>query len=210
MTITAPPVTSELPRQRAASTLEPMPALSAPDAAELLARLIACDEQAWRVAVLQYHRLVVSAVRKVLNEPADIEEATQRTWLAFWMHADSVKDPSRLPGWLSVTARREALSLIRSRRREVLTDDLSGYESGWVPDTYVQVEMAERARYLHQAVERLPERQRRLMTELLADRASYEELSRTLNIPRGSIGPMRARALRALRGMLAEFELEAV
>lgn len=172
----------------------------------LLARLIACDESAWRTVVERYHRLVACSVRRVVSNPADIDEAVQRTWLALWRFSGSVRDARRLPGWLSVTARREALALIRARKHEVLVEDPGRLDTGSLPDASVLVEQAERAKYLRKAVDRLPERQRRLMLELLADRASYDELSTMLDIPRGSIGPMRARALRALREMLHSLE----
>lgn len=172
----------------------------------LLARLVACDESAWRLVVERYHRLVACAVRRVVTNPADVDEAIQRTWLALWRFSSSVRDAQRLPGWLSVTARREALALIRSRRHEVLVEDAGRLDTSSLPDVSVLVEQAERAKYLRKAVDRLPERQRRLMLELLADRASYDELSSMLDIPRGSIGPMRARALRALRDMLHSLE----
>ncbi|MGI8416670.1 MAG: RNA polymerase sigma factor, partial [Nakamurella sp.] len=148
--------------------------------------------------------------RRVVSCPSDIDEAMQRSWLALWRNASAVRDAGRLPGWLSVTARREALAIVRRRRREVLVEDLGRFDAGYFPDASVLVEHAERARYLRQAVDRLPDKQRRLMRELLADRSSYDELSIRLAIPRGSIGPMRARALRSLRQMLPALEPEPV
>jgi DNA-directed RNA polymerase specialized sigma24 family protein len=56
------------------------------------------------------------------------------------------------------------------------------------------------------AMRRLPARSRTLLTLLAAAPArSYGEVSKTLGMPVGSIGPTRARGLRQLRG-----ELEAV
>lgn len=194
----------------------------------LLVRLAEGDPDAWRTVVDRYRPLVCAAARRVVSGQADVDEAAQRTWLALWRHAGAVREASRLPGWLGVTARREALAMVR-RRREVLVADVgvldrvsrspvaqastspigsSASSAGAfaAQDSSVLVERAERARYLRLAVERLPERQRMLMQALLADRSSYDELSRMLNIPRGSIGPMRARALRSLRVMMQTWE----
>lgn len=228
--------TSLLPRPRTGPTV-PAPAVApsvavpmhrpdTPNARDscdemLLVRLADGDPEAWRTVVTRFRPLVCVAARRVVSGQADVEEAAQRTWLALWRHADSVREASRLPGWLGVTARREALAMVR-KRREVLVGDVgvldhvsrspvaqastspigsSAASTGAcaAQDPSVLVERAERARYLRLAVERLPERQRRLMRALLTDRTSYDELSRTLDIPRGSIGPMRARALRSLR-----------
>ena len=50
----------------------------------------------------------------------------------------------------------------------------------------------------------LPEKRRELLLMLLADPpVSYDEISARLGIPRGSIGPTRARALEQLRSSRA-------
>ena len=204
----ARPPGAQLARAQLADTgpTETGPGETGPTDAELLTRLVAGDEQAWRTAIERYQRLVSLAVRRIVSGPSDVDEAVQRTWLALWRNAGSVREAGRLPGWLSVTARREALALIRGRRREVLVEDFGRMDLGSFPDASLLVEQAERVRYLRQAVDRLPERQRRLMCELLTDRLSYDELSVSLNIPRGSIGPMRARALRTLRELMPALE----
>ena len=51
-----------------------------------------------------------------------------------------------------------------------------------------------------QAIDALPARQRELMLALLAEpEPSYAEVARALEMPIGSIGPTRARALARLR-----------
>jgi DNA-directed RNA polymerase specialized sigma24 family protein len=55
---------------------------------------------------------------------------------------------------------------------------------------------------LHSAVEALPATQRLLVRALLREPSSYDDLSRELGIPRGSLGPLRGRAVRTLRSRL--------
>ena len=56
-----------------------------------------------------------------------------------------------------------------------------------------------------QALEQLSERDRTLLRMLAADpMPSYEEIGAALDMPIGSIGPTRARALERLRRKLAE------
>jgi DNA-directed RNA polymerase specialized sigma24 family protein len=58
----------------------------------------------------------------------------------------------------------------------------------------------ERDRMLNQLVDRLPTRSQVLLRLLSADPPlSYKEISDTLSMPIGSIGPTRARALEQLR-----------
>ena len=57
---------------------------------------------------------------------------------------------------------------------------------------------------MREALAELPTDRRRLLELLVADPpASYDEISRTLGIPIGSIGPTRARALTQLRNTRA-------
>ncbi len=67
--------------------------------------------------------------------------------------------------------------------------------------------LAERNEMLWRAVDRLPERQRQLILALsVTPSPSYKDVARALSMPIGSIGPVRGRALRTLRHLLAESE----
>jgi DNA-directed RNA polymerase specialized sigma24 family protein len=60
------------------------------------------------------------------------------------------------------------------------------------------------AEALHRAVEELPSHQRALIRALLETPVpSYAEISHRLNMPIGSIGPIRGRALQRLAAALA-------
>ena len=62
----------------------------------------------------------------------------------------------------------------------------------------------ERAHALREAMLELPASRRELLTLLMADPPlSYDEISTRLGIPKGSIGPTRARALDQLRNTRA-------
>jgi len=53
---------------------------------------------------------------------------------------------------------------------------------------------------LTRALATLPQRQRELMTLIVSEpSANYEQISATLDMPVGSIGPIRARSLARLR-----------
>lgn len=190
---------------------------------DLVTKLQAGDPESWRSVVDRYQGLVCATARRIVSTTADVDEVAQRTWTALWRHADAVRDLDRLAGWLGVTARREALGILR-RRREVLVGDVALFDCGaharqqhghqlWSEattrssqDSGALVEQQQQVRALRAAVQKLPERQRRLVTALLTDRMSYDELSTSLGIPRGSIGPMRARALVTLRSLLRDWE----
>lgn len=55
---------------------------------------------------------------------------------------------------------------------------------------------------LRRQISRLPARCRELLTKLYLDELAYEEISESMNLPIGSIGPTRARCLTKLRASL--------
>jgi DNA-directed RNA polymerase specialized sigma24 family protein len=87
----------------------------------------------------------------------------------------------------------------------LLTYDDAAFEE--LPDSQPEVDEGllanERAVDVQRALEHLPGRWQSLMRMLMADPPiSYAEISQTLELPVGSIGPMRGRCLEKLRVVL--------
>jgi RNA polymerase sigma factor (sigma-70 family) len=164
--------------------------------------LAAGDEATWHATVRRYEGLLRSAARVVLRSDADVDEAVQRTWVLLLRNAAKINDPRALPGWLSTTARREALAILRGQQRAVPTEDVAEQVAPDDRDMAADLIDQELRSALDRAVSNLPETQRRIVRALLREPESYDALSRELGIPRGSLGPLRGRAVRALRAQL--------
>jgi RNA polymerase sigma factor (sigma-70 family) len=167
-----------------------------------LQALAAGDDATWHATVRRYEGLLRSAARVVLRSDADVDEAVQRTWVLLLRNAARINDPQCLPGWLSTTARREALAILRAQQRAIPSEDVADRVAPDDRDMATALIDEELRRALDRAVERLPDTQRRIVRALLREPESYDTLSRELGIPRGSLGPLRGRAVRALRAQL--------
>ncbi|SFE12815.1 RNA polymerase sigma factor [Blastococcus tunisiensis] len=167
-----------------------------------LQALAAGDDAAWQTTVQRYGGLLRSAARVVLRSDADVDEAVQRTWVLLFRNAARIEDPRCLPGWLSTTARREALAVLRAQQRAVPSEDVADRVAPDDRDMATTLMEEELRRALDRAVETLPETQRRIVRALLREPESYDALSAELGIPRGSLGPLRGRAVKALRAQL--------
>jgi RNA polymerase sigma factor (sigma-70 family) len=168
----------------------------------VLDALAAGDATTWSSTVRQFEGLLRSAARVVLRSDADVDEAVQRTWVLLFRHADRINDPKCLPGWLSTTARREALAILRAQQRAIPSEDVAEHVAPDETDVATALMDDELRRALDQAVEKLPRSQRLIVQALLREPESYDALSAELGIPRGSLGPLRGRAVRALRAQL--------
>jgi len=169
----------------------------------LLARLAEGDEATWQVTVRRFEGLLRASARAVLRSDADVDEAVQRTWVLLLSNAARINDAECLPGWLATTARREALAIVRGQQRTVPSESVVDHVSPDDRDLATSMLEDELSRALNSAVDTLPDTQRRLVRALLREPASYDALSRELGIPRGSLGPLRGRAVRSLRLQLA-------
>ena len=167
-----------------------------------LPALAAGHEATWQATVRRYEALLRSAARVVLRSDSDVDEAVQRTWVLLFRNADRIKDPQALPGWLSTTSRREALAILRGQQRAIPTEDVADQVAPDDRDMATELMDQELRQALDEAVERLPESQRRIVRALLRESVSYDAISAELGIPRGSLGPLRGRAVRALRAQL--------
>jgi len=158
------------------------------------------DPQAWESLVARFTPTLRAVVRGYRLTTADVEDVVQTTWVVTFAHIDRLRKPEAIGGWLHVTARREALRTLQRRQREIPIDEL------WQPDQHDHTSpesallAAEQRDTVHAAVERLPNRRQRTIINALnhAD-ISYADLADKLNIPVGSIGPTRDRALARLR-----------
>ena len=118
-----------------------------------------------------------------------------------------IRDPERLGGWLATTARRECLRCLRTSGRSIPVDDDSVFDRAGTepaPELDAGLLRDERDTGLWRAFARISDRCQRLLRILTADPPpSYEDVSETLEMPIGSIGPTRQRCLDRLRSELA-------
>ncbi|MDN5791013.1 MAG: sigma-70 family RNA polymerase sigma factor [Micrococcales bacterium] len=178
------------------------------DLEELVAAAAAGSQDAWTVIVDRFSSLLWSVARAHRLSTEDAADVVQNTWLRLVDNLDTIQRRAALAGWLATTARNEALSMLRRRSRDVPTreEDLGPMVTdaeALALDTALLDE--ERDAQLWSCYTRLSERCQRLLRVLMAcDRPSYEQVSATLDIPVGSIGPTRSRCLDRLRGIIAD------
>lgn len=166
------------------------------------------DAAAWRVLTDEFTGLLWAVARSYRLNDADAADVVQNTWLRLLNSLDRIERPRGLPLWLKTTATREALMVFR--RREVSTDMADArmyYSSDLEPDLDVLLLEDERDAQLWTCFRQLSERDQRLLRLLMASNSPiYAEVGVALDMPIGSIGPTRMRALGRLRKLLVASE----
>jgi RNA polymerase sigma factor (sigma-70 family) len=173
------------------------------DAARLerLVRAAAAGDQTALTGLVERFDARVRAVARQHRLSAhDIEDVMQTTWLRFLQHVDKIREPHAVGAWLETTARRESVRVLRAHTRERPTDDELVLDAAVAPMEEQRLGASERRMAVAVALAQLPGQQRQLMSMLFSEPGpSYAEISRTLGMPIGSIGPTRARVLARLR-----------
>jgi RNA polymerase sigma factor (sigma-70 family) len=171
-----------------------------PHVRTVLAAAASGDERAWDELLDQFGSMIWAIGRAHHLCDADAADVTQATWTALLTHLDQLKDPNRVGAWLATTARRECLRLLGQARNFVPCGDDLPEPVPSVQDPIEGLEVDQRDTALWRSFHRLRDSDQALLRLLIADPApSYDEISAALEIPVGSIGPTRARALERLR-----------
>ena len=174
-----------------------------PSVIALVARVGGGDQDAWDELIERYSPLVWSICARYQLNRQDIDDVGQSVWLLLVEQIAKLREPAALPGWLATTTKRECLRILRAARRhehaglppeDQMPSDLAA--------TMIEEEViaAERDAALRAAFAELPRTCHELLSMLMSDPPpAYTDVSATLGMAVGSIGPMRARCLDRLR-----------
>lgn len=173
-----------------------------PSVVALVTRAGAGDEGAWNQIIDRYAPLVWSVCARFRLGREDADDVGQSVWLLLVEHIAAIREPAALAGWLATTTHRECLRVLRAASRDrpglppeaLLAPDLAA------ATIEEEVIAAELGAALRAAFAELPPGCRELLSMLTSDPPfGYSEISATLGLAVGSIGPIRARCLQRLR-----------
>lgn len=174
-----------------------------PSDAELIARCLADDQDAWRRLVERYSSLVHSIPRRYGLSRADADDVFQTVFVRLVRRLPLLRDHSRVSAWLIQTATRETWR-VRNRSRRTAPIDPAALEPA-APEAPSLADF-EAQQHVREAMLELDPRCRNLVTALFTEspRPSYDEVAERLAIPVGSLGPTRSRCLEKLGRLLEE------
>ena len=169
----------------------------------LVAAAASGDQRAWNELVDGFGGLVWSVIRSHGFYGAEAADISQTVWLRFVEHLGRLRDPERCGAWLATTARHECF---RTMRRQGRSTPMADPPEPEVPVAGIDARLlaSEDHDMLLAALDEVPPRCQQLLRLLLADPPlSYDDVSATLEMPKGSIGPTRQRCLDHVRAAFA-------
>jgi zinc protease len=177
--------------------------------AQLLERFLARGDEAAFEAILQRHGpMVLGVCRRVLEDPHDIADAFQATFLILVKKARSIRDRDALGTWLYGVARRVAVrARVNARRRRTRERTGIGAEGldvdiGPDRDRSDRLEMQELRSTIDDELERLPARYRAPVILCDLEGRTHEQAAAQLGCPVGTVKSRLARGRERLRSRL--------
>ena len=177
------------------------------------ARLVeACregDQDAWRVLVSRYRRLIYSIPSRYGAQPADAADIFQAVCLELYAELPRLRKVQSLRSWLiSVTTHQAYHWKRRVRRRQADTNDALDPETSQASDPVPPeiIEAAEREQILRDAIAALPPRCAEMIRLLFYEDPPlpYAQVAKRLGLAIGSIGFVRGKCLKKLERLLED------
>lgn len=184
---------------------------------ELIAGCLKGDAASWDALIARYAALIYSICLRMGLSQADAEDVFQDVTLILLNHLDTLRDTTRLAGWLALTTKREVWR-VQKRRAPKLASELGegewemegaeGVGTAQAPSPEADILALEEQQVMREGMARLPERCRKLLSLLYGsdDPPAYADIAVQFGLPVGSIGPTRARCLQHLKKLLVELE----
>lgn len=176
-----------------------------PDDIELMKRIAARDQQAFRTLYHQHGKAVYSLAYRILQNAVLAEEVTQDTFLRIWQHKTHW-DPEkgRLKNWMLTITQFTAIDRLRKERRQpdLYPDSIEDMEETTDPDrgeTHWQEETV-----LRLLVTQLPKEQASLIELAFFQGMSHSEIASVAHLPLGTVKTRLRAGLQRLRELWLE------
>ena len=168
----------------------------------LVRECIKGDEEAWSTLIDKYKNLIFSIPVKYGFHTHDADEIFQEVCLALLTELPRLRKPQALAAWLIQATSHRCFHRKREQGRYVGTEPDETFSS--TPAAEDILREVEREQMLRDALLELPPRCLDLVRMLFFQEPSipYEQVAKSLNVAKGSIGFIRMRCLEKLRLLL--------
>ena len=146
----------------------------------LIYRAQAGDERAFADLMREYYSLVYTIVIRIVDNPHDVEEVVQDTFLSAYQGLTQLEDTTKLKSWLAEIARNCARQWVRKQRINTVSLDEVGegvLQTQDSPDE--QLTRLEQRELIRRTMETLPQKDREIARAFYLENASYDELTST-------------------------------
>jgi RNA polymerase sigma-70 factor, ECF subfamily len=183
---------------------------------ELVSAVVGGERNAFAGLVEAHHRAAFALCHRMLRDRDQAADAAQEAFVRAYASLGSFDPAQPFAPWLLRIARNHCLDLLRRRMPaerlfELDAAQQEGQRPHELPDEQAigpaeRMEKAELSRTLETAVATLPEKYRTVIELFHQQHLSYQEISKTMDVPLGTVMTWLHRARAQLRQKLASLE----
>ena len=183
---------------------------------DLILRLNAKDNQAFRELVEKYQSMVYKACFILLRKSEDAEDIAQEVFIEVYESIDQFRYQSKLSTWLYRIAINKSLNYLRKNKFNSMINSIESFftnnkkvgleiEDRNANNSPYSIDYSERSQILQSAINSLPENQRIAFTLNKFDDLSYQEITEVMNLSLSSIESLIHRAKINLQKKLIDY-----
>jgi RNA polymerase sigma-70 factor (ECF subfamily) len=180
-----------------------------PEDRELVQRIRAGDEDAYRELFRRYAPNALALARRVVRQPFLADEIVQEVFLAVWRSPEGYDEArGSVRSWLMGMVHHRAVDAVRreeAQRRRV--EDLSSADAEPQEDLAERVaeavDLPQERRAVRAALDELPEEQRTVIELMYFQGMSQSTIASELAVPLGTVKSRTLLAMRRMRAALA-------
>ena len=170
----------------------------------LIDRSATGDQEAFRLLVLRYHRLVINVAFRALGELSLAEDVAQDVFIKVYKALPTYRHDRPFKHWLHRVAANAATDALRRRRPIVSPEGLEQPPADTSADPQDVAARHDLQRAVRHAIANLPSHYRDTIALQAFGELSYDEIARVLDIPLGTVMSRLNGAKRLLRERLGD------
>ncbi len=184
---------------------------------ELIRKLATDKDSAFKELVDTYQGLVLSTARGFVKNDDDARDLSQEVFIKIFQSLDQFRGESGLSTWIYRITVNRSMNYLRDQKKHRNTQSLDvQFNDSDAPDPgrrlsssnqdspEKELENKDKARFLHMALDSLPENQRKAFVLSKYDDLSYKEISEVLEMSISSVESLLFRARKNLQKKLWE------
>ncbi|MBL7752790.1 MAG: RNA polymerase sigma-70 factor [Chitinophagaceae bacterium] len=166
---------------------------------KLLTLLSEGSEYAFQVIYDRYRNRIFHVAIQYLKSPTLGQEVVQDVFLKLWFERGHIRTDLPVEGWLYTVARNNILNRLKKISNEWKALHLLSYKPFQSSPAWEKAETAEYAEMLQQAIEGLPDQQKRIFHLSRHENLTYGQIAEKLGISTETVKTHLRRALRHIR-----------
>lgn len=173
--------------------------------AELLSRLAAGEQQAYRELFDRYWDQVYAVALKLSKSPELAKDLAQETFIRIWNYRDRLSEVQHFNAFINTLSRNLAIDHLRKKVFATANEDyLVDYFSDEASTPHEKAEYKELEQLLHRAVNHLPPQMQQVFRLSRFEGLSHAEIAMRMNITRVTSKSYMVRALGSIRQYLSQ------